>query len=674
MSSPPPPFLRSPPFLLLFGGKGGVGKTTCAAAAALRLSRRASGEEKEVLLLSTDPAHSLGDCLRDAENPASLEVEEFDASVALQQFREQNRSTLHEIVARGTFFDDADIQKLLDLALPGLDETMAVLRLARLADEEAYATVVVDTAPTGHTLRLLEMPERFEMWVEFLDVLLEKHRYMRARFAGEAGSDPLDAFVEDLQARARSVLSLLQDDGQTSFVVVTRPEDVVLRETRRLVDDLQELKIPVQSLALNRWPKEPGLSGSQATDLRTHHEWLSGHQCWALPDLGRVAPSSSLSDLWSGAMRLDAEEWTQIEERGSQQACTRLPSVPSAEPHDAAGSAVPRVTGELPLPDHMLWLFAGKGGVGKTTLACATALRLAEEAQHGDESARDGDARVLLMSTDPAHSLSDVLETEIQPDPTPVTDRLDALHIEAAPRLEQLREDYVEEVQQFFSQTGSASLDLPHARTVTEHLMDLVPPGVDEIVGLTATLEQLTGGRYDRIVLDTAPTGHFFRFIEMPDVFETWIRAFFRLFRKYRRVVRAPALKDRLVRLSKQVKRLRRILGSPESENGDREPERDGKVYGVATPGDMVLAETRRLATRCTEAGLSVPALFLNKVDPQSAVFSDEGRRTENGSPDRAPVQRFKAAFEDLSITIVERQRPPQGIDPLRRLGRALYA
>ncbi len=651
--------------MLLFGGKGGVGKTTCAAAAALRLSRRGLGEEEKVLLLSTDPAHSLGDCLQDAERPASLEVEEFDASAALRQFREQHRGTLHEIVARGTFFDDADIQELLDLALPGLDETMAVLRLARLADEETYATVVVDTAPTGHTLRLLEMPERFEMWVDFLDVLLEKHRYMRARFAGKAGSDPLDAFVEDLQARAQSVLRLLRDDGRTSFVVVTQPEDVVLRETRRLVDDLQELEIPVQSLALNRWPEDPGPSGPQALDLRPHHEWLSGHRCWALPDLGTVAPSSSLPDLWSGATPLDEEEWDQIEERRSRQS--------SEEPPDAAGSA-PRVKNELLLPDHMLWLFAGKGGVGKTTLACATALRLAEDAQHSGESARDGDARVLLMSTDPAHSLSDVLGTEVQPDPTPVTDRLDALHIEAATKLEQLRDDYVEEVQQFFSQTGSTSFDLPHARTVTEHLMDLVPPGVDEIVGLTATLEQLTDGRYDRIVLDTAPTGHFFRFIEMPDVFEAWIQAFFRLLRKYRRVVRAPALKDRLVRLSKQVKRLRRILGGPESENGDRESERDGKVYGVATPGDMVLAETRRLATRCTEAGLSMPALFLNKVDPQSAVFSDEGRRTEHGGPDRAPVQRFKAAFEDLSITIVERRRPPQGIDPLRRLGRALYA
>ncbi|MFB6098984.1 MAG: ArsA family ATPase [Salinibacter sp.] len=670
MSSPSPPFLRSPPFLLLFGGKGGVGKTTCAAAAALRLSRRGLGEEEKVLLLSTDPAHSLGDCLQEAERPASLEVEEFDASAALRQFREQHRGTLHEIVARGTFFDDADIQELLDLALPGLDETMAVLRLARLADEETYTTVVVDTAPTGHTLRLLEMPERFEMWVDFLDVLLEKHRYMRARFAGKAGSDPLDAFVEDLQAQARSVLRLLRDDGRTSFVVVTRPEDVVLRETRRLVDDLQELEIPVQSLALNRWPEDPGPSGPQALDLRPHHEWLSDHRCWALPDLGTAAPSSSLPDLWSGATRLDAEEWTQIEERGSQQACTRLPSVPSEEPHDAA---VPRVKNELPLPDHMLWLFAGKGGVGKTTLASATALRLAEDAQHRGESARDGDARVLLMSTDPAHSLSDVLGTEVQPDPTPVTDRLDALHIEAASRLEQLRDDYVEEVQQFFSQTGSTSFDLPHARTVTEHLMDLVPPGVDEIVGLSATLEQLTDGRYDRIVLDTAPTGHFFRFIEMPDVFEAWIQAFFRLLRKYRRVVRAPALKDRLVRLSKQVKRLRRILGGPESENGDHESERDGKVYGVATPGDMVLAETRRLSRRLS-GRLSMPALFLNKVDPESAVFSEGERRTQHGSPDRAPVQRFKAAFEDLSITIVERQHPPQGIEPLRRLGRALYA
>src|SRR5437879_5703184 len=111
--------------LLLFGGKGGVGKTTCAAATALRF---ASAEPaRRVVLVSTDPAHSLNDSLAGFQPPPNLEIVEFQAGDYLKEFQRQEGPRLREIAARGTFLDDEDIQRFLDLSLPGMDELFAFL-------------------------------------------------------------------------------------------------------------------------------------------------------------------------------------------------------------------------------------------------------------------------------------------------------------------------------------------------------------------------------------------------------------------------------------------------------------------------------------------------------------------------------------------------------------------
>ena len=157
MDAAGPAFLRDPVLrLLLFGGKGGVGKTTCATATALTLAHR--WPESPYLLVSTDPAHSLGDAVAGSALPPNLALVELDAKDRLAAFRSAHGGTLKDIAARGTFLDGDDISQLLDLSLPGLDELVAFLDVFRWIEEDRYACVVVDTAPWGHTLRLLEMP------------------------------------------------------------------------------------------------------------------------------------------------------------------------------------------------------------------------------------------------------------------------------------------------------------------------------------------------------------------------------------------------------------------------------------------------------------------------------------------------------------------------------------
>src|SRR5215212_8926658 len=181
---------------LFFGGKGGTGKTTAAAATALALLD-AAGAGESLLLFSTDPAHSLSDSLdveigdRTAEvarrgrgdDAPRLFAREMDAAAALDAFKERHRAVLAEIADRGTILDEADINDLLDLSLPGMDEVMALFELSEVERSGIYARVVVDTAPSGHTSRMLRLPAVFARWVGALDVMSEKHRYMVAHFA-----------------------------------------------------------------------------------------------------------------------------------------------------------------------------------------------------------------------------------------------------------------------------------------------------------------------------------------------------------------------------------------------------------------------------------------------------------------------------------------------------------
>ena len=183
MTSPSPSFLEDNRNLqmLLFGGKGGVGKTTCATAIALQLAR--CSPKRSLLLVSTDPAHSLQDSLADLTPLPNLTVLELDAQQCLDTFREKNASILEQIASAGTFLDDEDIHRVLTLSLPGADELMAFLEVSAWVESAKYDCIVVDTAPSGHTLRLLEMPAVIRKWLGVLDAFLAKRRYMRKVFA-----------------------------------------------------------------------------------------------------------------------------------------------------------------------------------------------------------------------------------------------------------------------------------------------------------------------------------------------------------------------------------------------------------------------------------------------------------------------------------------------------------
>jgi arsenite-transporting ATPase len=622
--------------LLFFGGKGGVGKTTCAAAAALHCAR--TSPQSAFLLVSTDPAHSLADSFGDLKPPANLTVLEFNARDSLAAFKARHRATFAEIASRGTFLDEADIRRVLDLSLPGLDELMALLAIAGWAASRDYHRIVVDTAPTGHTLRLLTTPDLIRTWLQALDALLAKHRFMQQRFRGSYQADGLDHFLLDLAASVKHVEQLLQDPRACRFVPVMLAEDLVISETLKLLSELRRLHIPVKDVVVNRLLPETScprcaearrcqvqlLNGLVRPGARGEYAW------WGLPLNPKEIRGPVLETLWDGVSALAT----------APLALARVPR--ELPPRVETPPSSPSVAATF-------LLFAGKGGVGKTTLACATAVRLARDFP-GKE--------ILLFSADPAHSLAACLDADLGPRPVRLGPNLSAMEIDAPGEFAALKQLYHQELEKFLG-AAFENFDIPFDRRVMERLLDLSPPGLDEIMALVRAMEFLEAGRYDLFILDSAPTGHLLRLLELPELIDQWLKTFFGLLLKYKLAFRFPSLAQQLVKISRNLKLLRSLW---------RDPAR-AALYAVTILTEMAFQETGDLLAACGRLGVSVPVLFLNLATPAgdcplcTAVSRREGR-----------IQaKFRQAFPGCHQTVIYRQSEPRGLPRLTALGQALY-
>ena len=242
--------------LVLFGGKGGAGKTTCASAAAVQLA----DEGVRTLLLSADPAHSLSDCLeqeigpeiRSVDGVRDLRAVELSAERLYLQFREEHGEEISRILETGTYLDTEDIAGLLSLPIPGLDEVMGFKELVDLMEKEEYDLYVLDTAPTGHALRLLALPDLLDQWIKILAKIRYKYHYVVSRFAGKEVHEAADDFLFTMKRAVKKIHALLCDPDQCEFVVVTAPEAMVIAETRRLATALAAFGIPMKHLIVNR--------------------------------------------------------------------------------------------------------------------------------------------------------------------------------------------------------------------------------------------------------------------------------------------------------------------------------------------------------------------------------------------------------------------------------------
>ncbi|MFH1613732.1 MAG: ArsA family ATPase [Planctomycetota bacterium] len=252
---------ETPLKLILFGGKGGVGKTTCASAAGLHLA-----EDFKTLILSTDPAHSLADSLgqelddepRKVNGIDNLSALEVNAENALSKFKTEHEDEIRRIVETGTNLDAEDIDSVFALPIPGMDEVMGFKTMIDLIDEAKFDKYVVDTAPTGHALRLLSSPKLLDDWVKVMAKMRWKYRYMVERFAGKYDPDQGDDFLLAMKKIVKKIEDLLHDQNRCEFIAVTIPEDMALLETARLISNLSKYEIKVRQIVINNVVESDG--------------------------------------------------------------------------------------------------------------------------------------------------------------------------------------------------------------------------------------------------------------------------------------------------------------------------------------------------------------------------------------------------------------------------------
>ena len=260
--------------LLLFGGKGGVGKTTTSTATAVHLADCGF----KVLLVSSDPAHSTSDSLDCEIGTEPTPIEGVNGLYGLEMDPESKLSSilpklgnmvdgmnsgggLQGLGGLGMMFDSGAKEemeeiksevKTSEMILPGLDEALAFDELLKHVEDPNWDIIVFDTAPTGHTLRFLSLPEIIEAWSGRLIRLMRISGGIRSMLFGRKESQEMKEELERFRKRVLHVRRILSDPNITSFTLVTIPEKMGVNETLRAHQSLLEYKLPVSSCLVNR--------------------------------------------------------------------------------------------------------------------------------------------------------------------------------------------------------------------------------------------------------------------------------------------------------------------------------------------------------------------------------------------------------------------------------------
>ena len=454
-----PGWLGTPPRHLFFTGKGGVGKTSLACAAALALADAG----RRVLLVSTDPASNLDEMLatplantpRDIPGAPGLQALNIDPQAAADAYRAR------VLAQMGSDAGDAERRTVLEqlsgactTEIAAFDEFVGLLA----GDAEGCDHVVFDTAPTGHTLRLLSLPKA---WTGFLQ-------------DNEAGASCLGPHsgLKMQEARFRAGLQALGDSATTQIVLVARADAAALAEAERTRGELAALGLGNLRLVINAVFRATAHDDPLAQALERH----DAAALQAMPEGLRGLPQAQVP-----LRPFDMVGLAALRRLHAPHTPEAL-SAPVSVDLPAGVAPLQALADELAAAGHGLVMVMGKGGVGKTTVAAALALALVARGQ-----------TVHLSTTDPAAHLAATLEGDGQGMP-------DGLQVERIdPRVETQR--YIDKVMA----TRGAALDDAGRALLLE---DLRSPCTEEVAVFHAFSRTVGQARSAFVVLDTAPTGH----------------------------------------------------------------------------------------------------------------------------------------------------------------------
>jgi arsenite/tail-anchored protein-transporting ATPase len=445
---------------LFFTGKGGVGKTSLSCATALRLADAG----RRVLLVSTDPASNLDDLLQVGLGPEpqpvpgapGLMAANLDPEAAAAAYREKVVGPYRDLLpAEAVASMEEQLSGACTMEIAAFDEFARLL-----GNPEATADfdhVIFDTAPTGHTLRLLSLPSAWQGFIE-------------TNVHGGSCLGPL-AGLQQQRELYRAAVAALSDGARTTLLLVSRPERAALAEAARASHELAELGVRNQRLLINGVFRAQNPADSMAVALeRRGREALA-----AMPPALAGLPTQEIPLVPRSLVGIDA-----LRQMLTPAASAVTAPAPAAATTDRAGLPQPLLTlvNAIEAQGKGVVMTMGKGGVGKTTVAAAIAVELAARGH-----------KVHLSTTDPAAHVASTVSDGV---PGLTLSRIDPKAEVAA---------YTAEVMS----TAGQGLD-PEGRSLLEE--DLRSPCTEEIAVFRAFAETVEAGRDGFVILDTAPTGH----------------------------------------------------------------------------------------------------------------------------------------------------------------------
>ncbi|KAK9864792.1 hypothetical protein WJX84_010423 [Apatococcus fuscideae] len=495
--------------------------------------------------------------------------------------------------ALGGSLGDLKLGELLETAPPGLDEAVAIAKVVEFVKGEKYerfTRIVLDTAPTGHTLRLLKTPEVIEAslgkLIQLRQSLSKANTAVRGLFGASEEQDEAVEKLQRLQDSVRGVRDLFHNADVMELVIATIPTMLGMNESARLAAQLQHEGVPCKRIIVNQVIGE-GMGDAflrlrlkdqqKAMDMITGDPQLKGLQLVRAPLIDLEVRGIPALQYFGGVVWQDTiQNFAQGQER-------------------------------------KYVMLGGKGGVGKTSMSASLAVRLAGEGHS-----------TLVVSTDPAHSLSDSLNEDVRwgrPKRLSTTD-LPIWGMEIRPE-------------------------------AARELLDNLPPGADEAIAIAKIVEFAKSPEYShftRIIIDTAPTGHTLRLLTLPDFFNSSIGKVIQLQQRLSQIGgkvkdffsggrKKEADNDRMNNLQETMAEMRTLFRNPATT----------QFVVVTIPTVMAASESTRLAASLRKEGVPVRLLVVNQIIQESATQAFLAQRRKD---QQKAMQQLKDVpiFRDLQV------------------------
>jgi arsenite-transporting ATPase len=547
-----------------YSGKGGVGKTSMSCVAAVRYA----DEGKKTLIVTTDPASNLADVFEQEighnitpiKGVPNLWAMEIDPDQATEEYKDKALDPI-----RAAFPKEMVTVIEEQMSGPCTTEVAAFDRFTDFLDQSRQSAIdfdiiIFDTAPTGHTLRLLELP--FE-WSESIDVANQGN--------GQTCLGPAAA-IQESKLKYERAMQALRDPSLTTFFFVLHPEAIAIKETQRTIAELKKLKIESFKIIINGiipvHETENSLFGARAKMQSGYLQKIK---------TGLPYPSSEmflLSGEINGVKRLRQVGRIYFDKTDIKELVPASVKNSSILKYDRE-LAIPRI---VPNGHHRTLFFAGKGGVGKTVSSCITAVWLARQG-----------FRTLLLTTDPAAHLGDVLDVPVgdSAQAVPGMPNLWAARIDPKAAAEVYKARILEDARQ----RGRTE------ESIQVMAEELDSPCTEEMAAFDKFIDFASQSEWEVIVFDTAPTGHTLRLIELPMDWNQQLN------------IKVFATVDSTAADDVTKKRFNEVIAMM------RDPERSTFAY-VMYPESTPILEASRAVKELATVGIQPGLVVVNQIIP----------------------------------------------------------